>query len=145
MADPLAIPYGFQQRLPGTTVDAAVEQVGSALAKEGFGVLTKIDVKDTLKQRLGVDLHPYVILGACNPTLAHQAITIEPQIGLLLPCNIVVQEISAGDVVVSIADPRALFAVVDNPRLTPVVDDVERRLRRVMRTLVTTDDTRSGS
>jgi len=142
MVDLLGIPYGFQQRLPGTTVDAAVEQVGNALAKEGFDVLTKIDVKDTLKQKLGVDLHPYVILGACNPALAHQAITMEPQVGLLLPCNVVVQEMSESDVVVSIADPRALFAAVDNPRLTPVVDDVERRLRRVMRTLVTTEDAR---
>ena len=145
MAELLGIPYGFQQRLPDTTVDAAVEQVASALAKEGFGVLTKIDVKDTFKQKLGVDVPPYVILGACNPTLAHQAITVEPQIGLLLPCNVVVQEISEGDVIVSIADPRALFAAVDNPRLTPVVDDVERRLRRVMRTLVTTEVTRSRS
>jgi uncharacterized protein (DUF302 family) len=145
MADLLGIPYGFQQRLPGTTVDAAVEQVGNALAKEGFGVLTKIDVKDTLKQKLGVDLHPYVILGACNPALAYQAITVEPQIGLLLPCNVVIQEISGGAVVVSIADPRALFAAVNNPRLTPVVDDVERRLRRVMRTLVTTEDARNRS
>jgi uncharacterized protein (DUF302 family) len=145
MADLPSIPYGFQQRLPGTTLDAAVEQVGSALAKEGFGVLTKIDVKDTLKQKLGVDVLAYVILGACNPTLAHQAIAVEPQIGLLLPCNIVIREVSEGDVVVSITDPRALFATVNNPRLAPVVDDVERRLRRVMRTLVTTEDARSRS
>jgi uncharacterized protein (DUF302 family) len=137
MAEPRGVPYGFEQRLPGTTFDAAVERITGALQKEGFGVLTKIDVKDTLKKKLDVDLRPYVILGACNPSLAHQAISAEPQIGLLLPCNVVVQEISEGDVIVSIADPRAMFALVDNPRLTPVVDDAERRLRRVMTALVT--------
>ena len=76
---------------------------------------------------------PYIILGACNPSLAHQALSLEPQIGLLLPCNVVVQQTQDGEVVASIADPRAMFAMVDNARIAPIVDDAERRLRRVIR------------
>ena len=139
MAESHGIPYGFEQRLPGVTFGAAVERVTSALQKEGFGVLTEIDVTGTLKKKLGVDMPRYVILGACNPSLAHQALNLEPQIGLLLPCNVVVQETAEGDVVASIADPRAMFAMVDNARMAPVVDDAERRLRRVMRTIATGD------
>lgn len=136
MVEPLGVPYGFEHRLRGTTFDAAIERITVLLQQEGFGVLTKIDVKDTLKKKLDVEIRPYVILDACNPSLAHQAISAEPQIGLLLPCNVVVREISGGDVSVSIADPRAMFALVDNPSLTPIVDDAERRLRRVMASLV---------
>jgi uncharacterized protein (DUF302 family) len=132
-------PYGFEQRLPGATFPEAIERVTAALQTEGFGVLTNIDVTATLKKKLGVDMPPYVILGACNPSLAHQALSLEPQIGLLLPCNVVVQQTADGEVVASIADPRAMFAMVDNARMTPIVDDVERRLRRVMRTLATGD------
>ena len=139
MAESHGIPYGFEQRLPGATFGAALERVTDALQKEGFGVLTEIDVTATLKKKLGVDVPPYVILGACNPSLAHQALSLEPQIGLLLPCNVVVQETAEGDVVASIADPRAMFAMVDNARIAPIVDDAERRLRRVMRTLATGD------
>lgn len=134
-----SIPYGFEQRLPNATVGEAIERVTAALQEEGFGVLTKIDVTATLKNKLGVDMPPYVILGACNPSLAHQALSLEPHIGLLLPCNVVVQQTADGEVVASIADPRAMFAMVDNARMTAVVDDVERRLRRVMRTLATGD------
>ena len=78
---------------------------------------------------------PYIILGACNPALAHKALSAEPQIGLLLPCNVVVQEASGGGVTVSIADPRAMFSLVNNPRLTPVVEDADQRLRRVIASL----------
>lgn len=139
MPESHGIPYGFEQHLPGTTIGAARERVTAALQKEGFGVLTEIDVTATLKKKLDVDVRPYVILGACNPSLAHQALSLEPQIGLLLPCNVVVQEAPEGEVVVSIADPRAMFGMVDNPQLAPIVDDAERRLRRVMRTLATGD------
>lgn len=139
MTESHGIPYGFEQRLPGATFGAALERVTAALQNEGFGVLTQIDVTDTFKKKLGVHIPPYVILGACNPSLAHQALSLEPQIGLLLPCNVVVQETSEGDVVASIADPRAMFAMVDNARIAPIVDDAERRLRRVMRTLATGD------
>jgi uncharacterized protein (DUF302 family) len=135
MTESHGVPYGFEQHLPGTTFDAAVERITGALQKEGFGVLTKIDVRDTLKKKLDVDIRPYVILGACNPSLAHQALSAEAQIGLLLPCNVVVREDPAGAVIVSIADPRAMFAVVDNPGLMPVVDEADRRLQRVMQDL----------
>ncbi|OFW06249.1 MAG: ABC transporter ATP-binding protein [Acidobacteria bacterium RIFCSPLOWO2_02_FULL_68_18] len=113
----------------------AVATVTAALKNEGFGVLTEINVKDTLRKKLDVDFRGYVILGACNPSLAHKALTAEPQIGLLLPCNVVVQEAADGGVVVTIADPRAMFSLVDNPSLAPVVQDAESRLRRVVESL----------
>jgi uncharacterized protein (DUF302 family) len=139
MSESHGIPYGFEQRLPGAMFAAAMERVTVALQKEGFGVLTEINVAATLKSKLGVEMPPYIILGACNPSLAHQALSLEPQIGLLLPCNVVVQQTADGEVVASIADPRAVFAMVDNARMAPIVDDAERRLRRVMRTLATGD------
>jgi uncharacterized protein (DUF302 family) len=123
--------YGFETRLEHTTVADAVERVTAALKTEGFGILTQIDVKETLKKKIDVDFRPYLILGACNPMLAHRVLTIDPQMGLLLPCNVVIQEEPAGTVVVSIADPRAMFTVVDNPALVPIVDEVDQRLRRV--------------
>lgn len=127
--------YGFERRLPGLGFDDAVEKVTAALKSEGFGVLTAIDVKDTLKKKLGVDFRRYVILGACNPSLAHRALAAEPQIGLLLPCNVVVQEAPEGGVVVSILDPRAMSTLSGNPAILPVAKDADERLRRVMATL----------
>lgn len=135
MTEQTVIPYGFERRLQGATFDQAVEQVTAALKKEGFGVLTTIDVKDTLKKKLDADFRPYVILGACNPVLAHQALTTEPQIGLLLPCNVVVQEEPEGGILVSIAAPRAMFTLVDNPKLLPVVEEADRRIQRVLASL----------
>jgi len=126
--------YGFERRLENATVDEALDRVTNALKREGFGVLTQIDVKETLKKKLDVEFRPYLILGACNPSLAHKALNTDPQIGLLLPCNVVVQEADGG-VNVSIADPRAMFTVVDNPALTPVVDEADQRLRRVIGSL----------
>jgi uncharacterized protein (DUF302 family) len=127
--------YGFEQRLANVTFDDALAKITDALKQEGFGILTQIDVKDTLKTKLDVDFRRYVILGACNPPLAHKSLSAEPQIGLLLPCNVVVQEAPEGGVIVSIADPRAMFSLVNNPRLAPIVDDADRRLRRVMASL----------
>lgn len=126
--------YGFERELPGTTVEQGIERVTAALSKEGFGVLTRIDVKETLKKKLDLDFRPYVILGACNPTLAHKALTGEPQIGLLLPCNVVVQDGKAG-ALVSIADPKAMFSIVENPAVAPIADEVEQKLRRVLAAL----------
>jgi len=126
--------YGFERPLTGATLAQALERVTAALKQEGFGILTQIDVKDTLNKKLGVDFRPYLILGACNPTLAHTALTIDPQVGLLLPCNVVIQE-APGGVSVSIVDPRAMFMVVDNPDLAPIVDEVDDRLRRVIASL----------
>ena len=127
--------YGFERHLQRTSFEEALEKVTTALKREGFGILTQIDVKDTLKKKLDVDFRRYIILGACNPPLAHKALSAEPQIGLLLPCNVVVQEASEGGVTVSIADPRAIFSLVNNPRLIPVVDDADQRLRRVIASL----------
>ena len=127
--------YGFGRHIEGTLAEA-IEKVTGALKNEGFGVLTEINVKDTLKKKLDVDFRGYVILGACNPPLAHKALTADPQIGLLLPCNVVVQEApDGGGVVVTIADPRAMFSLVDNSDLEPVVAEAERRLRRVIELL----------
>jgi len=129
------VSYGFEQHLAHATFEEAIEKVTVALKGEGFGILTQIDVKDTLKQKLDVDFRRYTILGACNPSLAHQALTVDPQIGLLLPCNVVVQETPQGGVLVSIADPRSMFTLVKNPGLTPVVDEADTRLRRVAASL----------
>ncbi|HEY6557914.1 MAG TPA: DUF302 domain-containing protein [Polyangiaceae bacterium] len=128
--------YGFERRLDGISFEQALERVTAALKKEGFGVLTEIDVKDTLKKKLNVDFRRYVILGACNPPLAHEALSGEPHVGLLLPCNVVVQEASdGGGVVVSIADSQAMFTLVDNPTVKPVAEEADKRLRRVMASL----------
>ena len=123
--------YGFERHLEHANVEEALERVTAALKREGFGILTQIDVKETLKKKLDVDFRRYLILGACNPSLAHKALSTDPQIGLLLPCNVVVQEADGG-ISVSIADPRAMFTVVDNPALTAVVDEADQRLRRVI-------------
>jgi uncharacterized protein (DUF302 family) len=124
--------YGFEKRFVDTTFNEAVERVTAALKSEGFGVLTEIDVRATLRKKLDVDFRRYVILGACNPDLAHRALAAEAQIGLLLPCNVVVQEAPEGGVVVSIADPQAMFAMVDNPAIAPVAAEADERLRRVI-------------
>jgi uncharacterized protein (DUF302 family) len=124
--------YGFERRISGLAFDAAVDRVTAALQGEGFGVLTQIDVRETLQKKLGVEFRRYAILGACRPELAHRSLTAEPQIGLLLPCNVVVQEAPEGGVVVSIADPKAMFSLVGNPALEPVAVEAEARLRRVM-------------
>ena len=127
--------YGFVRHLDRTTFEGAIEMVGHALKQEGFGILTHIDVKDTLKKKLDVDFRRYIILGACNPVLAHKALAAESQIGLLLPCNVVVQEAPDGGAIVSIADPRAMFSLVNNPNLIPVIEDADQRLRRVIASL----------
>jgi uncharacterized protein (DUF302 family) len=124
--------YGFERHLADTSFEQAVEKVTTALKSEGFGVLTEIDVKATLRKKLDVDFRRYAILGACNPDLAHRALAAEPQIGLLLPCNVVVQDAPEGGVVVSIADSKAMFEMVDNPAIEPVAAEADARLRRVI-------------
>lgn len=125
--------YGLTRRL-SLPWDQAMARVKEALAAEGFGVLTEIDMKATLAAKLGVEVSPYVILGACNPQLAHKAITLEPAIGLMLPCNVVVAE-SDGQVVVSAVDPQAIFQVVPNPEMQALADEVRARLNRALDTL----------
>ena len=127
--------YGITRTLPGVGYADAVGRVTEALKAEGFGVLTEIDVRATLKKKLGADFRRYVILGACNPPLAHRALTEEPAIGLLLPCNVVVTETEAGDATVSALDPVKLFALVGRPELEPVAREVRERLVRVIEAL----------
>ena len=110
----------------------ALERVTQELAKEGFGVLTEIDVAATLKKKLGKDMPPYRILGACNPQLAHRAIETEPQIGALLPCNVVVRAGATGKTIVEIMDPRAVLTLVGRAEIAAIAGDVRRRLERVL-------------
>jgi uncharacterized protein (DUF302 family) len=123
--------YGFERTLAGVSFADAKRRVTAALAAQGFGVLTEIDVKATFKAKLDLDHRPYVILGACNPQLARQALEADPRIGLLLPCNVVVEEV-AGGARVMIIDPRAMFQVVEHEGLEPVVKEADRRLRAAL-------------
>ena len=120
---------GFQTTLH-LGYESAIEKVTEALKAEGFGVLTNIDVKETMKKKLDVDFRRYAILGACNPPLAHRALSARPEVGLLLPCNVIVYEQGAGTVV-SIVDPLTMFQVVDAPELEPVAAEARQRLQRV--------------
>jgi uncharacterized protein (DUF302 family) len=123
--------YGYTRHLPGVAPAAARERIIAALKEEGFGILTEIDVAATLKTKLDVDFRPYVILGACNPQLAHRALGAEIGIGLLLPCNVCVWEDDGGSVV-SIAKPEAMFEIVGRPDVQPVADEAGERLRRAL-------------
>ena len=119
----------------GMGFDQAVQAVTEALAKEGFGVLTEIDVAATLKKKLGIDRPAYKILGACNPQLAARALDAEPQVGALLPCNVVVRTEAAGTVVVEFMDPHAVLQLVGRPEIGELAAEVRARLQRVMQAL----------
>lgn len=124
--------YGYHQILRNVSMPHARERVTAALAAEGFGVLTEIDLAATLKKRLDETVRPYLILGACNPHLAHHALHIDPHIGLLLPCNVVLQEVEGGGIEVSVASPRSMFAVAGHAALESVVTDADARVRRAL-------------
>lgn len=126
--------YGFGKTVP-MDFERAIEVVTEALKTQGFGVLTDIDVQATLKKKLGEDMPPYRILGACNPPLAHRALTAEPSIGLLLPCNVVVRQEDNGTVHVEFMDPQAVLDLVDNPAVHALATEVRERLDRVLAAL----------
>ncbi|HCP45215.1 MAG TPA: hypothetical protein DIU15_04195 [Deltaproteobacteria bacterium] len=126
--------YGITKTLDGVSMDQAVAAVTQALAAEGFGILSEIDVQSTLKQKIDVSIGGYRILGACSPALAHQALSAEPGIGLLMPCNVVVAEEPEG-IVVSIVDPVALFEPLRRDDLREFAEQVRGQLTRAMDTL----------
>jgi uncharacterized protein (DUF302 family) len=126
--------YGYRVEL-SVPYETAVEQVTAALKEQGFGVLTSIDVKATLKARLGVESGKYVILGACNPPLAHRALQTDPEVGLLLPCNVIVYENEESGSTVSVVSPMSMVTLTGNPGLGVVADEADARLRRVVAAL----------
>lgn len=126
--------YGFGVKLSVPYAEA-IPRVVDALKAEGFGVLTEIDVKATMKKKLDADMPPYVILGACNPKLAYQGLQAEPELGLLLPCNVIVYDNGDESSTVSVVDPLQMLGVVDNPALGAVAEEANSRLRRVVAAL----------
>lgn len=126
--------YYFSAILP-LGFDDAVRRTTDALKAEGFGIITEIDVKETLRKKLGVDFRHYTILGACNPMLAHQALQLEDKVGTMLPCNVVVQDIGGGKVEIAAVDPVASMTSIDNPRLKQLAAEVREGLKRVVASL----------
>lgn len=126
--------YHFSKKLQ-VSFDEAIDRVMAALQAEGFGVLTEIDVKETLKKKLDVDFRKYRILGACNPPLAYRALQLEDKIGTMLPCNVLVQETDDGQVEVSAIDPVASMQAIDNPALGEVAETVRGKLRDIVEAL----------
>jgi uncharacterized protein (DUF302 family) len=123
--------YGISTQVNQSFEDA-VAKVTEELQKEGFGILTEINVRETLKKKLGVDCAEYVILGACNPPLAHRALQAEPEVGLLLPCNVIVYQNQEGKTVVSAVDPLAMLGIIDNAELSDVAKTVHEKMVRVI-------------
>lgn len=130
---------GFKAVL-ATDFDSALTQVTEALKAEGFGVLTEIDVQATLKKKLDVDFRPYKILGACNPPLAYRALSTMPEIGLFLPCNVIVAQSETGQIEVSLVDPMAMMAAAAHPALEPIAASAREKLARVAAALNNTNE-----
>lgn len=127
--------YYFNKTVTGKSFDQTIEVVTAELKKEGFGVLTEIDVKETLKKKLDVDFKKYKILGACNPSFAHQALQNEDKIGVMLPCNVIVEEHENGEVEVSAVNPVASMSAVENDKLGEIAGEVRDRLEKVINNL----------
>ena len=125
--------YGFSKTVD-LTYEQAIEKVTAELKKEGFGVLTFIDVKETLKQKINVDFKKYAILGACNPPIAHRALQEEEQLGLLLPCNVIVYE-KEGKTTISIFDPMVMTWIIENDHMKPIATEVQEKLQRVLKAI----------
>jgi uncharacterized protein (DUF302 family) len=126
--------YYFANTLP-VPFDEAIRRTTEALKREGFGIITEIDVKDTLKKKINVDFRNYRILGACNPALAYEALQLEDKVGTMLPCNVVVQELAPGTTEVAAIDPVASMQAIDNPRLKEAAVQVQAKLRKVIEAL----------
>jgi uncharacterized protein (DUF302 family) len=127
--------YYFSTHIKGIPFQEAVRLVTEALKREGFGVLTEIDMKATLKKKLDVDFHNYMILGACNPPLAYSALLVEPKIGTMLPCNVILQEREEGTVEIAAVDPAASMQAVENHDLTTIAERVREKLKNVIQNL----------
>ena len=127
--------YYFNKVINGKSFDEAISQVKIALKKEGFGVLTEIDIKETLKNKIGVDFKKYKILGACNPHLAYKALQSEDKIGVFLPCNVIVEEHENGEIEVSAVDPIASMSTVENEALGKLAIEIQQKLIRVIESL----------
>lgn len=123
--------YGYSKKV-NLSFEKAIAKVTEELKKEGFGVLTEIDVKETLKKKLDVDFKPYMILGACNPTYAYKALQIEEQVGLLLPCNVIVYKTGDKETIVSAIEPDAMMSVVDNPDIQEIAREIRQKLHRAI-------------
>lgn len=128
------MPYYFSKTLL-LGFDEAVRSTTEALKNEGFGIITEIDVKETLRKKLGIEFRNYRILGACNPALAHEALLLEDKVGTMLPCNVVVQEVGEGKVEVAAIDPVASMTAIDNPRLKRAAETVQAKLKKVIEAL----------
>jgi len=127
--------YYYSKQLKNVSFDEAVEKVTEALKLEGFGVLTEIDVKATFKKKLDVDFRPYKILGACNPPYAHKALSVEDKIGIMLPCNVIIQETSDGNIEVAAVDPVASMMAIENPALMGIASEIQLKLKTVIEKL----------
>jgi len=127
--------YYHSKILQSTSFEEAIDKVTEALKKEGFGILTEIDVKVTLKKKLDVNFRPYRILGACNPPFAHKALQAENKIGIMLPCNVVVQETENGEIEVAAVNPVASMSAVENIELTGIAEEIKEKLERVIASL----------
>lgn len=126
--------YYFSKEIDSDFADA-ITQVTAELKKEGFGILTEIDVKATLKKKLNADFRPYTILGACNPPFAYQALQAEPRIGTMLPCNVIVQQLENGNIDVAAVDPLASMQAIQNPALQSVAREIQLKLKKVIEQL----------
>jgi len=127
--------YYFSKSLVNVTFDEAIQKVTESLKEEGFGILTEIDIKATLKKKLDVDFYNYKILGACNPPYAYKALLAEDKIGTMLPCNVIVQEKEAGLIEVSAVDPAASMQAIENGELTPIANEIRAKLQKVINAL----------
>jgi len=132
--------YYFSTILNKTSYEKAIELATAELQKEGFGVLTQINVKETLKNKIDVDFRPYIILGACNPHFAHKALLAEDKLGVFLPCNVVVEQLDDGSVEVSTVDPHAMMASVTNPQLEELAIEVREKVQRVIKAVANSED-----